>query len=145
MHKTVKAIALAAAMSFAVVAAPDLAAAQHHHGGHGHGGWGYGAAAGVIGGLAAGAIISSMAANQGYYYGSGYYVGPGYVYGPGYYAGPGYAYRQGYYYGQDAYAYEAPVYVRPAPRYYRGGTGVQNGCWVATDTTRGFGYYGPCY
>ena len=25
---------------------------------------------------------------------------------------------------------------------YRGG-GV--GCWIATDTTRGYGYYGPCY
>ncbi len=84
-------------------------------------------AAGVIGGLAAGAIIGSMANQR--YYGDGYYA-PGYAYGPG------------YTYGPDPYAYEAPpVYVRPVPRRYdRGG-----GCWIATDTSRGYGYYGPCY
>jgi hypothetical protein len=120
MHKTLKAIAVAAAMSLAIVAAPNQAAAQHHHGGHGHGGHGAGIAAGIIGGLAAGAIIGGIAANQGYY-------GPGYGYGPGYYYGPG------------PYAYEAPVYVRPAPRYYRGGQ-----CWIETDSSRGYGYYGPC-
>ena len=71
--------------------------------------------------------VGAMAAQQGYY-GDGYYYGPGYAYGPGYYYGPG------------PYAYEpAPVYVVP-PRAYRGG----GGCWIATDTTRGFGYYGPC-
>jgi hypothetical protein len=75
-------------------------------------------AAGIIGGVAAGAIIGSVAANNGYY-------GPGYGYG----------------YGPGPYAYApAPVYVQPAPaRYYRGG-----GCWIATDTSRGYGYYGPC-
>lgn len=84
------------------------------------GGRGGGVAAGIIGGLAAGAIIGSIA-NQGYY-GDGYY-------GPQYYR-PG------------PYAYEpSEVYVRPVPRAYRGG----GGCWIATDTTRGYGYYGPCY
>ena len=80
------------------------------------GGHGGGVAAGIIGGLAAGAILGSMAAQQQGYYGDGHY------------------------YGQGPYAYEpAPVYVVP-PRVYRGG-----GCWIATDTARGFGYYGPCY
>jgi hypothetical protein len=89
------------------------------------------AAAGV--GFVAGALLGAATANSGFYggpgyYGSGYY-GPGpYGYGPGPYAGP--------------YAYEpAPVYVAPR-RAYRGGDG---GCWIATDTTRGYGYYGPCY
>jgi hypothetical protein len=122
MHKTLTALAAAAAMTLAIVAVPDQADARWR----GHGG---GVAAGIIGGLAAGAIIGGIAANQGYYGGPGYY-------GQSYYPGTGYYY--------DPYAYEAPVYVRPAPRYYRGGYGVQNGCWIATDTTRGFGYYGPC-
>lgn len=90
-------------------------------------GYGYGgaAAAGIIGGLAAGAIIGSAVANSGYYY------GPGYSYGPGPYA-----------YGGGPYGYvPAPVYVQPAPRAYYGG----GGCWVVTDSTRGYGYYGPCY
>jgi hypothetical protein len=88
-------------------------------------GYGYGGvAAGVIGGLAAGAIIGSAVANSGYYY------GPGYSYGPGPYA-----------YGGGPYGYvPAPVYVQPAPRGYYGG----GGCWVVTDPTRGYGYYGPC-
>lgn len=122
MHKTLTALAAAAALTFAVVAAPQQADARWR----GHGG---GVAAGIIGGLAAGAIIGSMAAQGGYYYEPGYYYGPGpyYYYGPGaYYGGP--------------YAYEPPpIYVRPVPRVYRGG-----GCWIETDSTRGYGYYGPC-
>ena len=128
MHKTLTALAAAAALTFAVVAAPQQADARWR--GHGHYGGG-GVAAGIIGGLAAGAILGGIAANQGYY-GDGYYYGsPGYYgsgayYGPGYYGGP--------------YAYEpAPVYVAPVPRVYRGG-----GCWIETDSTRGYGYYGPC-
>ena len=123
MHKTLTALAVAATMIVVAVAASDTADARWR------GRRGGGVAAGILGGLAAGAIIGSMA-NQGYY-GDGYYYAPGY-YGPDYY-GPG------------PYAYEAPpVYVRPAPRYYSGGYGPHHGCWVATDTTRGFGYYGPC-
>jgi len=119
MHKTLTALAVAATMIVVAVAASDTADARWR------GRRGGGVAAGVIGGLAAGAIIGSMAAQQGYY-GDGYYSAPGY-YGPDYY-GPG------------PYAYEpAPVYVVPR-RAYRGGS-----CWIATDTTRGFGYYGPCY
>jgi len=79
--------------------------------------------AAVIGGFAAGALIGAAVANSN----NGYY-GPSYGYAPGYYAEPGYAY--------DA----EPVYVTPR-RAYRGG----GGCWIATDTSRGYGYYGPCY
>lgn len=85
--------------------------------------------AAAIGGFAAGALLGAAVAGGGYYGGPGYY-GPGYGYAPGYYAEPGYAYEP------------APVYVAPR-RAYRGGGG--GSCWIATDTTRGFGYYGPCY
>ena len=120
MHKTLTALAVAATMIIAAVAVPDSADARWRGRGGG------GVAAGIIGGLAAGAIIGSMA-NQGYY-GDGYY-GPGYAYGPGY----------GYGYGSGPYAYEpAPVYFVPR-RAYRGGS-----CWVVTDKDRGYGYYGAC-
>lgn len=77
-------------------------------------------------GAIAGAAIAGSAYNNGYY-------APGYAYGGGYYAEPDYAYEP------------APVYVRPAPRpYYRSSYGAPNGCWVATDTSRGYGYYGAC-
>ena len=116
MHKTLTALAVAAAMIIAAVVAPQQAEARHGR-----------VAAGIIGGLAAGAIIGSMAAQRGYYYGPGYYA-------------PGYYYGSGYYYGPEPYAYEPPpVYVRPGPRYYRGG-----GCWISTDSDRGYGYWGPC-
>ena len=53
----------------------------------------------------AGALIGAAIANSANY---GYYYAPSYGYAPGYYA--------------DTYAYEpAPVYIAPAPRYYRGG------------------------
>lgn len=133
MHKTLTALAAAAALTFAIVAAPQQADARWR-GGHGHGG----VAAGIIGGLAAGAILGGIAANQGYY-GDGYYYGSGYYEGPGYYYGPPVYSGRGYYYGRGPYAYEpAPVYVRPVPRYNGGG------CWIVTDSTRGYGFYGPC-
>jgi len=77
------------------------------------------AAAGI--GFVAGALIGAAVANSnnGNYYGPNYGPGP-YAYGP-VYAEPGYA---------------APAYR------YRNRSG---GCWIATDTTRGYGYYGPCY
>ena len=117
MNKALTALAVAATMTFAAVAAPDTAEARDRGGR---------IAAGIIGGLAAGAIIGSMVNQNGYYGGPGYYE-PGY-YGPGYYYGP----------APYGYGYAPRVYVRPAPR-YRGG-----GCWIETDSTRGYGYYGPC-
>ena len=78
-------------------------------------------------GFGVGALVGANSANYGYY-------GPSY-YRPGYYSG--------YAYGPGPYPYEPElVYVQPAPRRaYRGG----GGCWVATDTSRDYGYYGPCY
>jgi hypothetical protein len=73
-------------------------------GGYGRGGgyWGGAAAAGVLGGLALGAVLSSQS-----YYGNGY----GYGYGYGYpaYSGYGYGYPaySGDYYGAG-YGYAAP-------------------------------------
>ena len=75
-------------------------------------------------GFGAGALVGAAVANSN----NSAYYGPG----PGDYQEPVYAPR---------YAYDpAPVYVSPR-RAYRGG----GSCWVATDTTRGYGYYGPCY
>lgn len=120
MRRTLTAIAVAAMMTIAAVAVPTYAEAR---GGR--------IAAGIIGGLAAGAIIGTVVGNGGYYYGPGY--GPGY-YGPGYYD-PGY-------YGPPPYAYvPGPVYVQPVPHRYRGG----GSCWIESDSSRGYGYYGPCY
>jgi hypothetical protein len=117
--KTIWKIATAIAVTGAVAltaATPSEARYRHR-----------GAAIGL--GIVAGALVGSAIVNNGYYggyYGPGYY-GPGpYAYGPGPYAGP--------------YAYEEPEAVYVAPRrVYRGG-----GCWIATDTSRGYGYYGPC-
>ena len=72
MTKTLTAIAAAATIAVAAVAAPQPAEAR---GGR--------IAAGIIGGLAAGALIG--AAVNGPYYG----YRPYYGYGPGYYNGPG--------------------------------------------------------
>jgi len=68
MTKTLTAIATAATLAVAAVAAPQPAEA---HSGR--------FAAGIIGGLAVGAILGAAAANSGYY-GPGYYYGPGPVY-----------------------------------------------------------------
>ncbi|HEY6024849.1 MAG TPA: hypothetical protein VIV34_11830 [Pseudolabrys sp.] len=105
MYKPLTAIAVAAIVTIATVAAPDLAEARRGR-----------IAAGIIGGIAAGAIIGSIAASNRYYYGPGYYYGSGY-YGPGYYE-PG------------PYAYEpAPVYV-PRGNYGYTYDGSGSGeCW----------------
>jgi len=74
--KTLTALAAAATLGLAAIAAPQPAEARH---------WNNGGAiaAGVIGGLAAGAIIGS-AARPYYGYGPGYYA---YAPGPAYYGG----------------------------------------------------------
>ena len=93
--------------------------------GYGHGGryygrgYGYGgaAAAGIIGGLAAGAIVGSIAVNNGYYYGPGYSYGAGpYVYSPGPY-GP-YEYDSGPNDYGPAYYGGTHNYYPPPNRYY---------------------------
>lgn len=113
--------------------------------------WGTTAAAAGVG-FAAGAAIGSAAANS---YPAGSY-GPGYAYAPAY---------GGYYYDEPAYAYApaptygyaaAPAYAyAPAPAYtyapsrtyvvgeYAGAVG-STGCWVSTDSAKGYGYWGSC-
>jgi hypothetical protein len=73
-------------------------------------------------GFGAGALIGAAVVGSN----SGYYNGPGGYYGPSYYSDPGYAYQP------------EPVYAGPR-RGYRGGS-----CWVVTDSSRGYGYYGAC-
>jgi hypothetical protein len=85
MKKTLIALAAAATLALATVANPQPAEARH------------GAiAAGVIGGLAAGALIGAAVANGPYYYGPGpYYYAPG----PVYYGPPCYWVRERYWNG----------------------------------------------
>ena len=80
MKKLLTTLAAVGTIAVASVAAPTSASAQWRGGWRGHhGGWGGGAvAAGVLGGLALGAV----AANSYPYYG-GYGYGPAYAYGPG--------------------------------------------------------------
>jgi hypothetical protein len=79
-------------------------------------------------GFGAGALVgaaAASAANNSYYYGPGYYdsgYAPGYAYEPAPVYGGGY-------YATDSYAYS------PRPN---------RGCWVSTDSSRGYGYYGSC-
>jgi len=108
-------------------------------------------------GFGAGALVGAAAASSAYnsgYYGPGYgYYDSGYAYGPGYaydpvYAEPDYAYEAApapaYSYREPAYrepvysqpAYQAYGYAQPAP--------VPQNCWVSTDNSRNFGYYGNC-
>jgi hypothetical protein len=80
-------------------------------------------------GFGAGALVgaaAASAANNGPYYDDGY--------------APGYAYDAGYV-DEPAYAYD------PAPEVaYTAGVGWDHGgqCWISTDQSRGFGYYGAC-
>ncbi len=66
MKKVLTAIAAAAALVLATVAVPQHAEARH----------GGAVAAGIIGGLAVGAIIGSAASHGGYYYGAPAYYAP---------------------------------------------------------------------
>ena len=74
MTKTLTAIAAVATLAFASIAAPQPAEARNGR-----------IAAGVIGGLAAGAIIGGALSSPRY---GGYYGGPVYYGGPAYYAAP---------------------------------------------------------
>lgn len=69
LRKTLTAIAAAATLTVAAVATPQPAEARNGR-----------IAAGIIGGLAAGAIIGSIASQNRHYYGPGYYYGPAPVY-----------------------------------------------------------------
>ena len=77
VKKTVTAGLAALTLTAGIASASAPAAAWYR------GGWGGPVAAGVIGGLAAGAIIGSAARPS-------YGYGPAYAYGPGYYPAPAY-------------------------------------------------------
>jgi len=118
--RTIAKFATAAALVGAMAIATTPSQAEH----------GRNAAAAI--GFGAGALIGAAAANAA---ANNAYYGPDY--GPASYGG-GYAYEPGYAY-EEAPAYEAaptyePAYAYEAPRQ----------CWVSTDSTRGFGYYGSC-
>ena len=87
MTRFLTVVAGASALALVSVAAPGTAEARCV---------GCAVGAGIVGGIAAGAIIAGATANRGY----GYYDGA-YAYEPAY--GPGYGYEPGY-------AYSEPVY-----------------------------------
>lgn len=100
-------------------------------------------------GFAAGAAIGAAAAAPSYGYGY-YEPGPNaYDYGPGPYAygGAAYAYREpAYVYGGAAYAYGEPDYGNGGTYMYdnHGPRSVNGQCFVASDSGRGYGYWGAC-
>ena len=71
MNKTLTALAAVAIVATAAIAVPSQAEARYRHGGA--------VAAGVVGGLALGAIAAGAYGGPGYY---GYGYGPGYAYAP---------------------------------------------------------------
>ena len=84
-------------------------------------------------GFGAGALVGAAAASSAYY-------GPDY--GPAYYGG-GYAYEPGYAY-EAAPAYDVAPAYEPAYAYEPAPMARPRSCWVSTDNTRGYGYYGSC-
>ncbi len=130
MHKTLTALAAAAALTFAVVAAPQQADARWR-------GTDIGTAAAASppassAGLPPAPSSAASPRNQGYY-GDGYYYGS-----PGYYGRTSTTDRATTTAGLTPTSPRRSM-SRPVPRVYRGG-----GCWIETDSTRGYGYYGPC-
>jgi len=89
MTRFLTVVASASALALVSVAAPGTAQARCV---------GCAVGAGIVGGIAAGAIIAGATANRGY----GYYDGA-YAYEPGYGYGSAYAYEPGYAYSQPVY------------------------------------------
>jgi hypothetical protein len=91
MTRFLTVLASASALALVSVAAPTTADARCR---------GCAVGAGIVGGIAAGAIIAGAASNRGYYDGA-------YAYDPGYAYEPGYAYREPVYggYYNDGYRY----------------------------------------
>ncbi len=89
MTKFLTVLAASGAVALGSIAAPTSADARCR---------GCGIAAGVIGGIAAGAAIAGAGSAPSYYYGPGYAYDPGYAYPPAYaYDGPAYYGEYGYY------------------------------------------------
>jgi len=120
--------------------------------------WGAAAIGFGAGALIGAAVASSAAPYYGGYYGLGYAYAPGYAYYDDYAYEPGYTYAPspGYTYA-PGYAYQpAPMYnyVAPQPRvtyqaretyaYSPAPMAAPAQCWVSTDSSRGYGYYGSC-
>jgi hypothetical protein len=105
MTKLLSVLAAGGAVALMSVAAPTTADARCV---------GCGVAAGVVGGIAAGAIIAGAASSS--YYGPGYGYNSGYGYAPG-------------------YAYGAPAYYGGGPAYYGGGYGYYYGGATCGDRT----------
>ena len=111
MMKTLTTFAAAAAVAAVAVAAPTDANAQWRRG------WGPGAVGlGILGGVAAGAIVGSAIANS---YGPGYVAQPGYVAYPAYAGGPPVGCPGGYWARVPVYdGYGNVIGWRGRPRYF---------------------------
>jgi hypothetical protein len=112
MTKTLTTLTAAATIAAALIAAPTDASAQRR--------WGPAVGLGILGGVAAGAIIGGAIANSGPgYYGPAYVVQPGYVPYEGYYAGPPTGCPGGYWARVPVYdPYGNVVGYRGRPRYF---------------------------
>ncbi len=111
MTKTLTTLTAAATIAVALAAAPTDAFAQRYYRG---GGAAIGL--GILGGVAAGAIIGGAIANS---YGPGYVVQPGYAAYPGYYAGAPVGCPGGYWARVPVYdGYGNVIGWRGRPRYF---------------------------
>ena len=107
MMKTLTTLTAAATIAVALTAAPSDAFAQRR---------GAAIGLGILGGVAAGAIVGSAIANS---YGPGYVVQPGYAAYPGYYAGAPVGCPGGYWARVPVYdPYGNVVGWRGRPRYF---------------------------
>jgi hypothetical protein len=108
MMKTLTTFTAAATVAAALLAAPSDANAQRR--------WGPAVGLGILGGVAAGAIVGSAIANS---YGPAYVVQPGYVAYPGYAYGPPVGCPGGYWARVPVYdPYGNVVGWRGKPRYF---------------------------
>jgi len=108
MMKTLTTFTAAAAVAAALLAAPTDANAQRR--------WGPAVGLGILGGVAAGAIVGSAIANS---YGPAYVVQPGYAAYPGYAYGPPVACPGGYWARVPVYdGYGNVVGWRGRPRFF---------------------------
>jgi hypothetical protein len=101
-------------------------------------------AAGVVGGLALGAIAASAAPRYNYgYYSDPYYGGPYYgpSYGYGYDYGYAPTYGSTYVYSSPSYAYDTPVYGEPVVTTYAAPSYAYGPRYVYGPRDRG-GYFG---
>jgi hypothetical protein len=110
MMKTLTTLTAAATIAVALTAAPSDAFAQRR---------GAAIGLGILGGIAAGAIIGGAIANSQPHYGPGYVVQPGYAAYPGYYAAAPVGCPGGYWARVPVYdPYGNVVGYRGRPRFF---------------------------